>query len=124
MAKNFRPVEERWGQPSSCFVDDLAGFIGTLAEYAGCGRVEEITYGDHISLWIETGSRFLDAVEAYQPGSLTTHESSPHKSSPHESSPDDTSALHSLCSNMKSLASEWRGSLDADGSLTFYIDAF
>src|SRR6202012_3562420 len=112
MAKSFRPVEERWGQPSSCFVDDLAGFIGTLAEYADCGRVEETEYGDHISLWIESGSRFLDAVEAYQPGSLATRESSPHKSGP-----DDTEALHSLCSNMKSLASEWRGSLDDDGSL-------
>lgn len=114
MAKNFRPVVERWGAASGCFVEDLAGFISTLAEYAGCGRVEETTYGDHISLWIESGSRFLDAVEAYQPGALATH----------ESSPDDTPALHSLCSNMKSLASEWRGSLDDDGSLTFYIDAF
>jgi hypothetical protein len=100
-------------------VDDLAGFIGTLAEYAGCGRVEETTYGDHISLWIESGSRFLDAVEAYQPGSLASHESSTYKSSE-----EDIAALHSLCSNMRSLASEWRGSLDDDGSLTFYIDAF
>ncbi len=114
MSRSFRPVQEKWGTASSCFVDDIAALLSILAEQAKCGKFEATPYGDHVSLWIERGEKFLDAVESYdsRPSSVIAVKGS------------EIQALHLVCANMKALACEWRNSIGGDGSLTFYIDAY
>ncbi len=114
MALNFRPVQEKWGEASSCFVDNMAGLLQLIADFGGCGRVEQTTYGDNITVWIEAGTRFLDTIEAYRFRSIVVR----------ELRGEGVSAVRSVCSSMRSLAARWRSSLNDDGSLTFYIDAF
>lgn len=114
MALDFRPVQEKWGEASSCFVDNMACLLEWIADFGGCGRVEQTTYGDNIAVWIEAGTRFLDTIKAYGFQSIVAR----------ELHSEDVSAIRSVCSNMRALASKWRNSLNDDGSLTFYIDAF
>ena len=116
MALNFRPVQETWGKASGCFIDNLISFIEVFAEQSDCGPTEQCPYGQHTSLWISDGSKFLDALEA------STFPPTPSFSDNFEVK--DTEAFASLCQNMKNLASAWRESLNNDGSLVFYIDGY
>jgi hypothetical protein len=118
MSLTFRPVQEIWGTASSCFVGEPAEFLEAFAELAGCGPTERHPYAECTSVWISDGSKFLDALEATEfPPSLFF-------SDRFLKGDGDTTGLASLWQNLKALAGEWRGSLNTDGSLVFYIDVY
>lgn len=114
MARSFRPVQEIWGHASDCFVTNMEGLLEAIATLGDCGKVEQTEYGDHATIWIENGSRFLETIrdEEFSPTILRQLNS------------EESEEVRIVCSNMQALESEWRDSLDEDGSLTFYIDAF
>src|SRR5436309_8104994 len=65
MSTSFRPVNEVWGEPSSCFVngDLMLWVLLTIAAEAGT-HSEAYEYGDKTSFWVEHGSKLLDFVSS------------------------------------------------------------
>jgi hypothetical protein len=65
MSLSFRPVNEIWGEHSSCFVNgDLTLWVLlTIAAEAGT-HSEAYEYGDKTSFWVEDGGKFLDFISS------------------------------------------------------------
>jgi hypothetical protein len=124
MSTDFRPVVETWGPHSSCFVetDVLERILQDLAcdDFSNAGQTTVNDYGEVRSFWIENGARFLDFIDKYTVDQLIEMNSDWENIGPQDSSNAD---ILSLFGNLKSLAPEWRNSLDPkNGSLTFYMD--
>lgn len=115
----FRPVNEQWGKPSSCFVtpNTLLRILHEIATQSGSSS-EAHAYGDKTSVWIENGGKFLDFVGNQR---AFTAERVARMLGLDD---DQLNDLKFLVSNMQVLADEWRASIGAHGSLTFYVDAY
>lgn len=122
MARNFRPVEEIWGTGSSVFLpsEKLEEVLVAISENAFAGTVEAADYDDIRSVWIEDAIIFFDFL-----AEKTTEDLVPlllnHLSMLTD---DDAVDLKNVIENIKSLAIEWRESIQEDGSINFYIDQF
>jgi hypothetical protein len=118
MSLSFRPVNEVWGEHSSCFVhaDLLLRVLHEIATAAGTGS-QESTYGDKTSVWIESGSKFLDFIRSER--AFTAD-----RIARMLGLKRNLNDLKSLVSSMQVLADSWQTSIDAHGALTFYIDAY
>ena len=111
MSKMFRPVKEVWGTATDCFTDPESLEM-LLCEL---GDASLNNYGEYRSVWIQEGQAFLDLIKKKN---LITREL---PEQIRELIPDEY--LKPLLQNLRSLAKEWKDSLDpVDGSLTFYID--
>ena len=115
MSASFRPVTETWGAGTDEFIDheSLCVLLSDAARAAG-SNMQETEYGDLTAFWIEDGAAFLDYISSddFNIGSLSE-----------DLDPTHDGDAASLIQNMKSLAPEWRKSIDSqDGSLRFYID--
>ncbi len=119
MSLSFRPVNEVWGEPSSCFVDHdtLLRILQHLASEAGC-QSEEYVYGDKTSVWIEDGVKTIEYIAANR---RFTAERLAKRLGLNK---EERERLEPLISNMKNMARIWRNSVDAHGALTFYVDAY
>jgi hypothetical protein len=119
MSLSFRPVNEVWGEPSSCFVDrdTLVRILHCLAKKAGC-RSEEHDYADNTSIWIEDGVKMLEFISGDP--SFTVQ----HLAKRLGLKKQEREKLGPLISNMMAMASAWRDSVDRHGALTFYVDAY
>ena len=119
MSLCFRPVNEVWGEHSSCFVDHdlLLRILHCLASEVGC-QSEEYAYGDKTSIWIEDGIKTLDY--ARNDATFTAE----HLANALGLNTEALKKLRPLVSNMKSMARGWSDSVDAHGALTFYVDAY
>ncbi len=118
MPKSFRPVVEKWGSSSSCFLaSNAVERVLTDLTHAAipAGRMSSTEYGEVNVVWIEEGAKFLDYIESKSVNELAAH----------IVDIDDVEATQSLLSNIKNLSSEWRQQLDEDdGSLSFYVDQY
>ena len=119
MSTSFRPVNEVWGEHSSCFVngDLMLWVLLTIAAEAGT-HSEAYEYGDKTSFWVEHGSRFLDFVSKERFTADHIAKSLGLKGARR------LNDLKFLVSNMQLLADSWHKSIDLHGALTFYIDAY
>src|SRR5438046_2588170 len=63
MSTSFRPMNEVWGEHSSCFVngDLMLWVLLTIATEAET-HSEACEYGDKTLFWIEDGGKFLEFV--------------------------------------------------------------
>ena len=119
MSLSFRPVNEVWGEHSSCFVDHdtLLRILHHVAREAGC-HSEECAYGDKTSIWIEDGIKALEYIVG---APAFTAE---HLAKALGLNKEEREKLKPLVSNMKRMACGWRDSVDAHEALTFYVDAY
>ena len=118
MSNSFRPVQEIWGDHSSCFVDPdiVECIIGALAEDAGT-IADRQDYGDFIVVWIQDGRRFLKFLRKQSAANLKQN-FAPGFAHEHDA---DLADVESLLLNMHGLAGVWAKSLGDDGSIRFYI---
>ena len=119
MSTSFRPVNEVWGEHSSCFVngDLMLWVLLTIATEAET-HSEAYEYGDKTSFWIEDGGKFLEFVASNRFSAERIAKSIGLKAARH------LNDLKFLVSSMQLLADKWRESIDTHGALTFYIDAY
>lgn len=98
--------------------DDMLAFLNELAERVG-DSTSENEYSEVTSVYFREGKALLDYVEN-DPGFTVDSfmDSLPGNSQDEEKREN----LEYLMSNFKSMASEWRKSIDKDGNLTFYVD--
>ncbi len=120
MSLRFRPVKEVWGEPASCFVnaDLMLRVLLTIATEAG-SRGEAYEYGDKTSIWVEDGGKLLDFIRNER---LFTAERIARALELNKAR--QLNDLKFLASSMRVLADKWRESIDANGALIFYIDAY
>ncbi len=118
MPTSFRPVVEKWGSPSSCFLkSDAVERVLTDLSLAAIptGRVLSTEYDGVNVVWIAEGAKFLDYIESKSINELAAC----------LVDIDDVEGTQSLLSNIQNLSSEWRQQVDeGDGSLRFYVDQY
>ena len=118
MSYNFRPVVETWGTASSCFLDgdDLEQLLLDLAEFSdSSGDTECSDYVDNRVVWIQNGDAFFNFIDANSIELLFD------QNSDWNDSEERAKNVKAVLGNLKSLCTEWRKSLDKDGSIRFYI---
>ena len=120
MSMSFRPVNEVWGEPSSCFVEPslLMRVLFAAASHVGT-KSEAYEYGDKTAVWIGDGRKLLDLIGSkrrFSAGRVVRWLGLHHDR--------HRSDLRSLVSNMRALATAWQNSVDSNGALTFYVDAY
>jgi len=122
MSESFRPVLELWGEHSHRYVSTgaLLKVLEAIADHTTepkhAGRYfEKCEYGEMENVWILFGQRFLNFLETreFSGAWLADHIGD---------SEESLSDYSSLANNMKTLVPLWRGFLDTDHSLRFYID--
>jgi hypothetical protein len=120
MSQSFRAVKEIWNTHSSCFIEpeklmvllhDLAPRVGTASD--------EHQYGDNQIVWLESGRKVLDYMEADERFSAASFKDSMEEQGIAVNEND----LIALIDNMQSLSKQWRSSIGKHGELVFYIDA-
>jgi hypothetical protein len=119
MSLSFRPVNEVWGEHSSCFVNGhlMLWVLLIIATEAGT-HSEAYEYGDKTSFWVEDGNKFLEFVSSDRFTAERITKSLGLRAARH------VNDLKFLVSSMQLLSGKWRDSIDAHGALTFYIDAY
>lgn len=120
MSQSFRAVKELWNEHSSCFIEpeklmvllhDLAARVGTASD------VHE--YGDNQVVWLESGRKVLDYMEADERCNATSFKDSMEEQGIAVNKTDPIA----LIDNMQSSSKQWRSSIGKHGELVFYIDA-
>jgi hypothetical protein len=89
---------------------DVAARVDTASDEHG--------YGDNQVVWLETGTKVLDYVEADERFSAASL-----KDSMEQGVVINQNDLATLIDNMRSLVKQWRSSVGEHGELVFYIDA-
>lgn len=119
MSASFRPVIEKWGPSSDCFIkSDAVEEVLTSLSIAACTNDNVATneYDDFNVVRIEDGKRFLDYIDSKSVDQLLSESSEIVDQAEQDN-------VRSLLDNIKSLSSEWRQLIDdSDGSLRFYVD--
>ena len=90
---------------------DLAARVGTASD--------EHEYGDNQVVWLESGRKILDYMEADERFNATSFKDSMEEQGIAVNKTD----LIALIGNMQSLSKQWRSSIGEHGELVFYIDA-
>jgi hypothetical protein len=80
---------------------------------------DEHGYGDNQVVWLETGTKVLDYVEAGERFSAASFKDSMEEQGVVINQND----LATLIDNMRSLVKQWWSSVGEHGELVFYIDA-
>jgi Ran GTPase-activating protein (RanGAP) involved in mRNA processing and transport len=121
MSANFRPVIEKWGPSSDCFIksDGVEEVLTSLSLASFPGGTLEINEYDEVNVvWIEDGKKFLDYIDSKSVDQLISESSE-------IAERDDLDDVRILLESIKRLSSEWRQLVDdSDGSLRFYIDQY
>jgi len=121
MSRSLRPIIEQWNTHTSCFLahDEIITLFHELAGRADT-LCSENDYGDKTAIWIQDGKKLLDIIESDPDFTAESLQKSLEDAGV-DVNPGD---LASLISNMCNLAASWRSSINNEGELRFYVDAW
>ena len=121
MSRSFRPVIERHGPHSSCFIDseDVEIILSQLADNAGGCLYDSRPDGECTRVQLTNGVAFLNYLESMNAAVLVDQLISNYDGV-RGFAVDD---LLSLLQNLRALAPDWRPFVDTDGDfISFLID--